>query len=171
MAKFKKHLNKKEKENLFMEFAEGVASLRSIEEIAHFIKDLLSEPETTMLARRLQIAKLLYQNFTYDQIRKTLSVGFGTIAKVHTWMQVYGEGYRTVLERTKRKTEGMKDISPWHKLKRKYPAYFWPELLLNEIVKNSNKRQIARLRSVISQLQEKTVLSKQLEQTLKTIGY
>ena len=167
MSKFPKILSKKEHENLFIEFAQALATLRSPAEMAQFIKDLLSEQETTMLARRLQIAKLLYKGLTYEEIKDLLKVSFGTVARVQTWMQIYGEGYRTVLERTKSKEDSDKKLSDWGKIKRRYPAYFWPQLLLNEIIKSADKKQKRRLLEVLGQLKEKTSLSKQLEQILK----
>ena len=55
---------------------------------------------------------------------------------------------------------------PFAKVKRKYPAYYWPQLLLEEIVKNANKREKERLAKVVEQLRDKTELSKQLMKLL-----
>ncbi len=167
MAKFKRGISKHEQEKLFIEFAEGLSSLQSPIEIAKFIKDLLSEPETIMLARRLRIAKLLHDGWTYDQINETMGAGFGTIAKVQTWMQIYGEGYRAVITRSK-KTKEPSEKSSWRMIQRKYPAYFWPQLLLEEIVNTANAKQKNRIKKVLTQLKEKSALSKQLDQILKT---
>jgi len=98
-----------------------------------------------------------------------LKVSFGTIARVQTWMQIYGEGYRTVLERVSRKKyDPTKDVSDWKKVKRRYPLYFWPELLLDEIIKSSNKKQKQKLLAVLAKQKEKTGLSKELEHILKS---
>lgn len=171
MTKFPKTLTRKEQESLFIDFAQALATLHSPTEMAQFIKDLLSEQETTMLARRLQIAKLLYRGLTYEEIKKTLNVGFGTVARVQTWMQIYGEGYRTVLERTKKKDDQNKETSEWDKLKRRYPGYYWPQLLLEEIVKSANRKQKQRLQKVLDQLKEKTGLNKQLGNVLKNLNF
>lgn len=169
MVKFKTDLTKSEKEKLFIEFAEALGTLRSPVEMAQFIKDLLSEHEISMLARRLQIAKLLHQGLTYQEIRETLRVGDGTIIRVQTWMQLFGDGYRTVLERTKHINAENHEKNSWSALKRKYPLYFWPQLLIEEIIKSANQRQKQRLKTVIDQMKEKTKINKELEQLLKTL--
>lgn len=166
MAKFLKKISKKEQEYLFIEFSQALATLHSPVEMAQFIKDLLSEQETSMLARRLQIARLLQQNFTYQEIKEKLKVSFGTIARVQTWMQIYGEGYRTVLARTKMK-DSPKATPSWRSLKRRYPVYFWPQLLLEEIMESASANQKKRLLEILDQQKEKTLLNQQLETLLK----
>ncbi|OGE81804.1 MAG: hypothetical protein A3H72_01805 [Candidatus Doudnabacteria bacterium RIFCSPLOWO2_02_FULL_48_8] len=161
-------LTKSEQNELFMKLARAVASLHNPVEVAQFLKDLLSEPESFMLARRLQIADLLMQGLTYEQIRKKIKVAYATIAKVQTWLQVYGEGYRTVIQRINKPSIADEDeTKPFAKLKRKYPMYFWPELLLKEIVRAANKRERERLLKVVSQMKEKTGLSKELTVLLR----
>lgn len=161
-------LSKPEQNHLFIRLAKALAALNNPEESAQFLRDLLSEVEVLMLARRLQIAELLIDGMTYDQIRAAMKVGPGTIAKVQTWLELYGDGYRTVIERCNKKNISSKEISkPFDKLKRKYPVYFWPELLLDEIVMTANKRQKQKLLNVATQLKDKTHLSKELNKLLK----
>ena len=157
-------LSKSEQDVLFADFARSLSAVRSSVEAANFIRDLLSEQEAVMFARRLQIARLLEDGITYDQIRTVAKVGFGTIARVHTWLQVYGEGYRLVLSRTKKRLAIIpKEISePWRLVKRKYPMHFWPQLLLEEIIKSASQREREKLRKVVQQLRNKTKLSKDL---------
>jgi hypothetical protein len=45
--------------------------------------------------------------------------------------------------------------------------YFWPEILLKEIVKSASKREKERLSAVIQRLKEKTSLSKDLQKILE----
>jgi len=162
-------LSKTEQQELFIDFATALASIRNPIEAANFVKDLLSEGEVIMLARRLQIAGLLIDGLTYDQIEKEMKVSNTTIAKVHTWLNLYGEGYRTILERrrTKPKSDSLNPLS-FSRLKKKYPMYFWPELVLKEIVKNSNLKQRRKLEAVLAGMKEKTKLSRDLEQILKS---
>jgi len=68
---------------------------------------------------------------------------------------------------TKHKTDEPDNDSLFAKIKRKYPAYFWPQLLLEAIVKTANKREKQRLLNVVTQMQEKTALSKQLTKLLQ----
>lgn len=160
-------MTKRQQEELFLKLARSVALLSTVEEVAQFLKDLLSESEVLMLARRLQIAELLTEGRTYEQIRKELKVGWNTIAKVQTWLSLYGEGYRLVINRTKPK-RNIVDIGnkSFRQLKYKYPAYFWPQLLLEEIVKTANRREKQRLLKVVQNLQDKTSIAKQLNRLL-----
>ncbi len=170
MSKFtaSKFLSKADQQELFIDFAYAFASIKSSVEAANFLKDLLSESEALMLARRLQIARLLLDGLTYEQIRKLTKAGFATITKVQTWLNLYGEGYRTVVERTKNKNRPQAQaITPWRSLKRKYPMYFWPQLLLEEIVKSANSREKQRLTKVLQDLKEKKGLNKELMKILQ----
>jgi hypothetical protein len=56
---------------------------------------------------------------------------------------------------------------PWRTLKKSYPMYFWPQLLLEEIVKTANKREKQKLLNVVNGLREKTKLSNELLKILK----
>jgi TrpR-related protein YerC/YecD len=170
MAKFSiiHRLSKKETDELFIRFVQSLIVIRNSVEAANFVKDLLSESEVLMLARRLQIADLLIQGLTYEQIRKVMKVGDGTIARVQTWLKLYGEGYRTVIERTQKKLAGSgQSQNPWRGLKQKYPMYFWPELLLKEIVRSANARERKRLERVVNELRGKTKIVKELDRILK----
>ena len=160
-------LSKVEQNELFVRFAKVLGAVRSSIEGANLIRDLLSEPEALMLARRLQIAELLNEGYTYGQIKKIMKVSQTTIAKVGTWLQLYGEGYRTIFKRTKSKGSPSILESPWKQLKRQYPVYFWPQLLLEEIVKSANKKEKERLLKVIESMKEKTKLSKDLLKLLR----
>lgn len=159
-------LSKSEQNELFIKLAKAVAVLHRPEEVAQFLKDLLSEPEAFMLARRLQIADFLMQGLTYDEIRKKIKVAYGTIARVQTWLAAYGDGYRTAIQRVAKPAPTSDSTKPFAQLKRKYPMYFWPELLLKEIIKAANKREKDRLLKVIQQMREKTGLAKELTRLL-----
>lgn len=160
-------LNKKEQSDLFIKLAKSMAQLRNSEEVAQFLKDLLSEVEVLMLARRLQIAELLIKGFTYKQIIEDMKVSKNTIARVQTWLDIYGEGYRTVIARSNKKEATMDYSKPFGKLKKKYPMYFWPEILLDEIIKTANNREKEKLRKVVEQLKDKSKLSHEINELLK----
>lgn len=161
-------LSKGEQEELFIRFAKCLASLKSSIEAGNFIRDLFSEQEVLILARRLQIADLLIQNFTYEQIRSVMNVGPNTIAKVQLWLNMHGEGFKVVLERNKNKVSdsGSPASQTWRALKKKAPMYFWPEIVLEEIIKSATKRERDRLRNIIVEMKDKTKLSKSLQKFL-----
>src|SRR3989344_2691287 len=75
------------RKELLNEFWTMIALLETREEVKNFFKDLLSETEAIMLARRLAIAKLLLQDISYAAIEKKLGTSAATIASVHRWLQ------------------------------------------------------------------------------------
>jgi TrpR-related protein YerC/YecD len=164
----KKRLTKDQQQDLFINFAKALAAIKSPVEAANFIKDLLSEGEVVMLARRLQIAQLLLADLTYDDIKREMKVSNTTIARVHTWLNLYGEGYRVIAGRIKERPNKTDDGPlSWNKVKKKYPMYYWPELVLDEIIRNANVKQRRKLTAVLDQMDEKTKLSKELTRLLK----
>lgn len=168
MYNLTRRLDKKQQTDLFIKLAKAISSLQSPEEGAEFLKDLLSEAEVMMLARRIQIAEMLMEGATYEQIRDDLKTSFNTIARIQTWLALYGEGYRKVINRsTKQKQPTSKHSNPFNRVKNKYPMYFWPHLLLEEMIKNANQRQKQRLIKVVSELKDKTRLSHELQILLK----
>ena len=175
MAKFspKSKLPTDEREELLINFFESLASVRSSKEAAQVFSDLLSRQELDMVAKRLAIAKDLLEEKSYQEIMKDLKVGSGTVARVNTWLNVAGEGDRLVAKRGGRRQGAFGRDSVWASeenmpgFKRKYPTYFWPEHLLEQIVRSSNRKQKDQLRAVIRQSKHKTRLLKQLSKLIK----
>lgn len=88
MAKVKVHeINKKERYKIIEELFELIANLRTKQEVIEFLLGFLTSSEALMIARRLQIAKLLLKNETYDEIQRKMRVGHQTIAAVEKWLQ------------------------------------------------------------------------------------
>ena len=103
MAKFSRipKLSKKERQNLLIALCEALTSIKKKEEAAQFLADLLSPQELEMLAKRLEIAKLLIDGDTYATICGKLKVSHNTIARVNAWLTLSGSGFRLVIERTR----------------------------------------------------------------------
>lgn len=81
------------------EFWRAVTLLESKDEVRAFFRDILTHTERQMLAKRLQIAKFLYQGLDYNAIKKKVKVSDTTIGKVSQWLQTFGDGYKLVLPR------------------------------------------------------------------------
>ena len=124
----------REREELLREFWTTIALLENVDEIRSFFKDLLSETEAVMLARRLKIAKLIFQGESYDDIHRTMNASPGTIASVHAWLDGgfggYIEGLKKLETELKRqsaiqhKKEKLRDPFSFERLKKKYPLHF-----------------------------------------------
>lgn len=171
MAKFTRvsKLSKKERQELMIALCEAMVALKNPEEAAKFLTDLISPQETEMLAKRLAIAKLLVEGKTYESIRNLLKVGFATIARVNTWLNLSGEGFKLVLQRTRKGKKAYEhsieerfDPYSWYNIKRRYSLYFWPQLLIEELMKQSDNRQKNKITTILQSMENKfTVFSKQ----------
>jgi TrpR-related protein YerC/YecD len=142
-----KSISKEELHGFLDEFWTMVATLETKDEVKRFFRDLLSETEALMLARRVRIAKMLLQGISYEEIAETLHTGEGTIASVHRWLQSGFGGYTKSLPRleqelkknTKKRERQLQSYEPYsfEWLKRRYPLYF---LLFNLFDPSSNKK-------------------------------
>ena len=83
----------RERQQLLREFWTTVSLLDSVDEIQCFFKDMFSETEAIMFARRLKIAKLLLRGKSYDVIQKDMKISSATIASVHAWLDGGFGGY------------------------------------------------------------------------------
>lgn len=82
MAKFEGHnrLHPEDRELILSDFYSSFLLIENESELQAYLADLLSEPELEMLARRVQIARMLKEGFTYEEIRNALFVSEGTVA-------------------------------------------------------------------------------------------
>jgi uncharacterized protein YerC len=141
--------------------------------VSVFLGDLLTANEVAMISKRLKIAEMILDGFSYEEIIENLKVGSSTVARVQEWLNISGDGYRQAVEDTRGKDiikESDKDRNNFSNIKKKYPMYYWPEIVLENIIKNSNKRQKEEIKKVIDQmdkLKEKTDLYKKLKRLTK----
>lgn len=167
MAKFsrKPKLDKRQTQDLIIDFCECIAATKNSQEAAQLLTDLLGKQELEMLARRLKVAELLLEEFTYDDIQKFLKISRPTIARVQTWLQNSGEGYRLVIERTKGNKNSRRENEKSFTLtgmKKKYPIYYWPQIALEYWVKNSSKKRKEEMVNLLSKIEEKQGVYKEL---------
>ncbi len=132
------NINPKERARILDEFWTMVALLENRDEVKSFFKDLLSASESIMLARRIQIAKLLLSGWGYDRIEQKLGTGPTTIASVHRWLQGGFGGYVKAIPKLNREIERREKVvelrekesvplsSAW--MRKRYPLHY---LLVN----------------------------------------
>ena len=85
------------------ELFEAILSLEDLDECYNFFGDLFTMQELTTFAQRLQVAKLLYEENTYEMVRKQFPVSNATITRVSTALHYGRGGYRKVLEGMRQK--------------------------------------------------------------------
>ncbi len=171
MAKVTKveRISKKEQDNLIFDLIHALVQTKTINDVALFLQDLLTLSEMKILSKRLRIAKLLLAGMTYQEIEENLHVSHGTIAKIAVWLSERGEGFRKTIQKIPSTGENrfLQELTEWDQIKRKYSMYFWPELLLEEIVKNANHKQRERIKNVLKTLEDKNELHRRLEKLLR----
>ena len=144
--------------------------VNSLPEVAKVLGDLLSDQEIQMIGKRLQIAKLLLSGSKYADIKEELRVSQPTIARINLWLQQSGEGFRLLIQ----KGIGKKNVKipawepfpeahgEWAQLKRRYPLYFWPQLLIEDLIRGANNRQRKRLLTTLSILKKSGQVKKEV---------
>lgn len=164
-------LSKKEQESLIFDLIYALTKSKNLNEAGLFLQDLLTKKEAETLSKRLRIAKLLIGGMTYQEISQQLYVSHGTVAKIAVWLAEKGDGFRRIIEKLPKKNseKNTADINSfdWNKFKRKHSLYFWPELLLEEVMKSANKRNKEKIKNVLKNLDEKSELHKRMEKYLR----
>jgi TrpR-related protein YerC/YecD len=131
-----------QKKKYLGEFYDMISLLGSREEVKKFFKDLLTLSEIVMISRRIQIAKMLLEGKSFEDIRTEMKVGSNTISHVERWLNNGFGGYKEIIKRhEKNKTNKNEEIEKrtsatpfsWKAIKRKYPLHF---LLLNALDKD-----------------------------------
>ncbi|MDQ7820916.1 MAG: YerC/YecD family TrpR-related protein [Armatimonadota bacterium] len=92
-------VNPKLKDPLVDRFFEAVLSLRTPEECYRFFEDVCTVAEIKAMAQRLEIARLLYQGHTYEDVARRTGASSATISRVRRFLEYGADGYRLVFER------------------------------------------------------------------------
>ena len=79
----------------------AILSLQDLDECYRFFGDLLTVQELSAFAQRLQVARMLSENATYETIRAEIATSSSTITRVNTELRYGSGGYKMVLDRLK----------------------------------------------------------------------
>ena len=78
---------------------EAVLTLNDTDEVARFLRDLLTYNELIELGQRWAIVRKLEEGVSYRRIAEEIGVSTATITRVNQWRQHGMSGYRLVLDR------------------------------------------------------------------------
>ncbi|MDY6038767.1 MAG: YerC/YecD family TrpR-related protein [Eubacterium sp.] len=81
------------------ELFDAILTLRDREDCYRFFEDICTINEINSIAQRLQVAKLLSEKKTYNEIEKTTKASTATISRINKCIVYGADGYRRVLER------------------------------------------------------------------------
>lgn len=91
--------NPKLKEKGVDQLFRAVLLLREEEECYQFFEDVCTMGEIKAMAQRLQVARMLREGRTYQQVEEETGASTATISRVKRYLQYGAGGYNLVLER------------------------------------------------------------------------
>jgi len=82
---------------------EAILLLKNKEECYKFFEDISTVNELKSLAQRLEVARMLNEGYTYEEIAETTGASTATISRVKRSLNYGADGYQLILERMKNK--------------------------------------------------------------------
>lgn len=76
----------------------AVLTLQSVEEAYRFFEDICTIAEMKSMAQRIEVATLLRQGVTYQEIARQTGASSATISRVNRALLYGADGYRRVLD-------------------------------------------------------------------------
>jgi TrpR-related protein YerC/YecD len=95
MSEFQNYKVKNEKEKLL---AKAFLKLKNEQDVANFLRDLLTIKEMEEFSNRLEMASLLKKGMSYKAIAKKLKVSTTTVTRTAHWLFHGCRGYDKVLK-------------------------------------------------------------------------
>ncbi len=80
-------------------FFEAVLKLENPEECYRFFEDICTIKEINAIAQRLEVAKLLKTNKTYNEIEAKTGASTATISRINRSLNYGADGYNLVLKK------------------------------------------------------------------------
>ena len=81
------------------ELFDGILTLKDREDCYRFFEDICTVNEIHSISQRFQVAKLLSQKMTYNEIEKLTKASTATISRINKCIVYGADGYKRVLER------------------------------------------------------------------------
>lgn len=92
------------------DFFEAILKLENLEECYRFFEDICTVKEIQSISQRLEVAKLLKSNKTYNQIEEETGASTATISRISRSLNYGVDGYNIVFDRLGlNSTEGSKE--------------------------------------------------------------
>lgn len=78
---------------------EAILKLKDMEECYRFFEDICTVKEIQSISQRLEVAKLLRLDKTYNEIEEETGASTATISRISRALNYGSDGYNVVLER------------------------------------------------------------------------
>lgn len=92
-------MNQKLKQDDMSQLFRGILSLQNLDECYRFFEDVCTIHELQSMAQRLDVAKLLRDHVTYQDICERTGASTATISRVGRALNYGADGYKIVLDR------------------------------------------------------------------------
>ena len=96
-------VNPKLRDDLNDQLCEAVLKLETVEECYQFFEDICTISEIKAMSQRLEVARMLQDHHTYDDIVSRTGASTATISRVKRCLKYCADGYSLVLDRLKDK--------------------------------------------------------------------
>ncbi|MBQ4346888.1 MAG: hypothetical protein IJC39_00370 [Firmicutes bacterium] len=93
------------KNELVDKLFECILAMESVEECYQLFEDLCTVNELTEFSKRMEVARMLCENYTYLEIAEATRASTATISRVNRTINYGADGYRLALSRVKEKKE------------------------------------------------------------------
>ncbi|MDR0852102.1 MAG: TrpR-like protein YerC/YecD [Clostridiales Family XIII bacterium] len=78
---------------------DAILALESKEDCYRFFEDVCTINELQSIAQRFYIAKLLAENFTYQEIEAKTKASTATISRINKCLRYGADGYKSILKK------------------------------------------------------------------------
>jgi TrpR-related protein YerC/YecD len=154
-------LTNKEKVNLLFDLIHAFKIVRTPEQTALLLSDLLTANEISNISKRLRIGKLLLNGKTHREIADELHCSFVTVSKVRNWLNNGGEGLKYVIKNLPTKYEMPKKLS-------KKPLEFQlPQLIFAGTQAIISKNQSKSPKKLLAKTERKKYADRELHEIYK----
>ena len=92
-------MNKKIKTAAVDHLIEAILCLKNNEECFNFFEDLCTVNELLSLSRRFEVASMLHEHKTYQEIAQATGASTATISRVKRSLDYGNDGYELIFER------------------------------------------------------------------------
>ncbi|MBO6245765.1 MAG: hypothetical protein J6N55_05725 [Anaerovibrio sp.] len=96
-------VNPKLRDDLNDQLCEAVLKLETVEECYQFFEDICTISEIKAMSQRLEVARMLQDHHTYDDIVSRTGASTATISRVKRCLNYGADGYSLVVDRLKDK--------------------------------------------------------------------
>jgi TrpR-related protein YerC/YecD len=84
------------------DLSRALASLKTVEEVERFLRDLCTIGELEAMAHRWEVAQLLDEGLPYLTVAERTGASTTTVTRVAQWLRRGEGGYRLALDRRRR---------------------------------------------------------------------